>query len=149
MNVNQMSIIFLQAICASGKSDVTNHVVPSPSPRYISNSLRNKNNTLYTILKFIVRMLVFIEISTSNRTSRTIKSKNFITVNLVRCDPIMLPFKFIFCFIYLFYFRPGGGAWTGLIWLRTKIFRSGNINARGYMSDINEDTRQDNIKKKT
>jgi len=32
------------------------------------------------------------------------------------------------------------------MWLRIQAFCSGNFNARGHMSDVNEATRQDNIK---
>jgi hypothetical protein len=107
--VNQMSIIFLEAICSSRTTEVGELCRAPPSPAtYLVQCLENKNSTLYTILKFIVRVIVFIEISTLNPTSGAIMSRKFITTNLIQRDPIMTSSQTYILFNLFISFRTGG-----------------------------------------
>ena len=73
--------------------------------------------------------------------------KKFITANSAQCDPIMThdPLANLF-FVSFIYFLSDRRSWIGLIWLKIQTFCSGKLNTRGYMSDVNEASRQGNIR---
>jgi len=125
-----------------------NPVLPPPHPlpvTYLVQCLANKYSTLYIILKFTVRMLVFIEISTLNPTFGAITPKKFITANSLQRDPITTPLLTYF-FDSFIYFLSDRRSRIGLIWLRIRNFVLVTSNPRGHMSDVNEARRQGNIK---